>query len=264
MTDDSYRTIRTLLASTRFEDLRRGLELAELEIVKIGSSEAKPIFEMISPLFYIDALDHPELVPILDEAVNLAARLGASIIPVLLESLNAGDLKAQWAIAHVLGRIGADAIQPMMMAYASATDPTFRAFILYALGKIKSPKIVQAAGLALEAAESFNLELRDTATRVMGKLVESIPPDQLPAELKRLFLERLHKNVADSNVSVRSKSIRSLGKLAKYKHLTAAEARELKDACCHILGTDEAGEWDRAFVVRKEAEEALHYAQDLL
>jgi hypothetical protein len=130
MPDDSYRTIRTLLASTRFEDLRKGLELAELEIVKIGSSEAKPIFEMVSPLFYIDALDHPELVPILDDAVNLAARLGSSIIPILMEGLNAGDLKAQWAIANVLGRIGADAIQPMMMAYSSATDPTFRAFVL--------------------------------------------------------------------------------------------------------------------------------------
>jgi hypothetical protein len=259
MPDDSYRTIRTLLASTRFEDLHKGLELAELEIVKTGSSEARPIFEMISPLFYIDSLDHPKLVPILDEAVNLAARLGASIIPILMGSLNAGDLKAQWAIAHVLGRIGADAIQPMMMAYASATDPTFRAFVLYALGKIKSPKIVQSAALALEAAQSPNLELRDTATRALGKLAESISPDQLSVDLKRLFLERLHDNLSDAVVSVRSKAIRSLGKLAKYKHLTATEAGQLADACRHILGTDDDGEWDRAFIVRKEAEEALKY-----
>jgi HEAT repeat protein len=259
MPDDSYRTIRTLLASTRFEDLRKGLELAELEIVKIGSSEAKPIFEMISPLFYIDALDHPQLVPILDEAVNLAARLGVSIIPVLMESLNAGDLKAQWAIAHVLGRIGADAIKPMTTAYASTADPTFRAFILYALGKIKSPKVVQAAVLALEAAQSPNLELRDTATRTLGKLAESIPPEQLPAELKRLFMERLQDNLADNNPTVRAKAIRSFGKLAKFKHLTKAEAERLGAACRNILGTDENREWDRAFVVRKEAEEALRY-----
>jgi len=259
MPDDSYRTIRTLLASTSFEDLRKGLELAELEIVKTGSSESKPIFEMVSPLFYIDALDQPKLVPILDEAINLAARLGASIIPILMEKLNAGDLKAQWAIAHVLGRIGADAIKPMMMAYASATDPTFRAFILYALGKIKSPKVVQAAALALDAAQSPNLELRDTATRTLGKLAESIPPEQLSGELKRLFMERLQDNLADSNASVRSKAIRSFGKLAKYGHLTKTESEQLGAACHHILGTDENGEWDRAFVVRKEAEEALKY-----
>ncbi len=259
MPDNSYRTIRTLLASTRFEELRRGLELAELEIVKVGSSEAKPIFAMVSPLFYIDALDHPELVPILDEAVNLAARLGPPIIPILIESLNAGDLKAQWAIAHVLGRIGADAINPMMMAYASATDPTMRAFILYALGKIKSPKIVQAAALALEAAESLNLELRDTATRALGKLAESIPPDVLPEDTRKLFLERLFKNLSDQNTGVRAKAMRSLGKLARYKHLTVPDRAQLKAICQNILGTDDSGEWDRAFRVRKEAAEALQY-----
>ena len=147
----------------------------------------------------------------------------------------------------------------MMMAYSSATDPTFRAFILYALGKIKSPKVVQAAALALEAAQSPNLELRDTATRVLGKLAESIPPGELPAELKQVFMERLQANLADYTPSVRSKAIRSFGKLAKYKHLTGAEAGQLKAACQHILGTDAAGEWDRTFVVRKEAEEALKY-----
>jgi HEAT repeat protein len=247
------------LASTRFEDLRRGLELAELEIVKVGSSEAKPIFEMVSPLFYIDALDHPELVPILDEAVNLAARLGPPIIPILIDNLNAGDLKAQWAIAHVLGRIGADAINPMMMAYASATDPTMRAFILYALGKIKSPKIAQAAALALDAAESLNLELRDTATRALGKLLESIPPELLPENTRKLFLERLYKNLSDQNTGVRAKAMRSLGKMARHKHLTVPECAQLKAVCQNILGTDDSGEWDRAFRVRKEAGEALQY-----
>jgi HEAT repeat protein len=259
MSEDSYRTIRTLLASTRFEDLRKGLELAELEIVKIGSSEAKPIFEMVQALFYIDTLDHPELVPILDEAVNLAARLGSSIIPILMEHLNAGDLKAQWAIAHVLGRIGADAIKPMMMAYASATDPTLRAFILYALGKIKSPKIIQAAALPLEAAQSTNLELRDTATRALGKLAEAIPAGVLSGELRQLFVDRLEANMSDANVTVRAKAVRSLGKLARYKHLGRLECTKLKEACRHILGDDDAGEWDRAYIVRKEAEEAIQY-----
>lgn len=259
MPDDSYRTIRTLLASTRFEDLRKGLELAELEIVKTGPSEAKPIFEMVSPLFYIDALDHPDLVPVLEGAVNLAARLGSSIIPVLMEGLNAGDLKAQWAMANVLGRIGADAIEPMMMAYSSSTDSTFRAFVLYALGKIKSPKVALAAAIVLEAAQSPNLELRDTATRTLGKLAESIPPGHLSEELKLLFMERLQVNVSDPNVTVRAKAIRSFGKLAKYKHLAETEARKLKAACRHILGLDADGEWDRAFIVRKEAEEALRY-----
>jgi HEAT repeat protein len=141
--------------------------------------------------------------------------------------------------------------------YAWSTDPTLRAFLLYALGKIKSPKILQAAPLALEAAHSPDLELRDTATRTLGKLVESIPPAQMSRQLKQQFLDCLYANLSDSNTSVRAKAIRSLGKLARYGHLTDTERGQLKAACHQILGVDEDHDWDRAFIIRKEAEEAL-------
>ena len=257
MPEDPYRSIRKLLAGTRPEELREGLKLVEKEIARTETGESKPLFEILSTLFYIDPLDHPEFVSILDEAVNLAVGFGAWVIPVLVDNLNAGDLKAQWAIAHVLGRIGADSIDPLMAKYASATDPTLRAFLLYALGKIKSPKILRVAGIALEAARSGDLELRDTATRTLGKLVESIPPADLPGQLKQQLLACLHRNLSDTNASVRAKAIRSLGKMAKFNHLSDSEREQLKKACRSLLGADEAHEWDRAFIVRREAEEAL-------
>ncbi len=260
MPDSSYQNIRTLLASTSPEELREGLKLVEIEIAKVGSREAKPLFEMVTPLFYIDALDHPEMLPILDEAISLTVGFGEWIIPILVEKLDAGDIKAQWVVAHVLGRIGADAIDPLMTEYASTTDPTLRAFILYALGKVKSPKIVKAVALAIEAAQSSSLELRDTATRALGKFVESIPLGCLSRELKRKFIECMHRNLSDPSASVRAKAIRSLGKLAKYGHLAEEERSELQGVCRHLMGTDEAGDWDRAYVVRKEAREALGYA----
>jgi HEAT repeat protein len=260
MPEDPYRSIRKLLAGTRPEELREGLDLIKKEIAKAGSSESKPLFEILSTLFYIDPLDHPEFVPILDEAVSLAVGFGAWVIPVLVDNLIAGDLKAQWAIAHVLGRIGADSIGPMMAKYASAPDPRLRAFLLYAMGKIKSPKIVRVADVVIEAARSPDLELRDTATRTLGKLVESIPPADLPGQLKQQFLHCLYRNLPDTNASIRAKAIRSLGKMAKYNHLSDSERVQLKAACQSILGADEAHEWDRAFIVRREAEEALAYA----
>jgi HEAT repeat protein len=260
MGDDSYREIRMLLASPDPRELQKALQLAEIEIVKVGSREARPLFEMVSALFYIDPLDRPELVPVLDEAVNLAASLGRHwIIPVLLEGLNAGDLKAQWAIAHVLGRIGSDAIAPMMDTYGSTRDQMLRIFILYAMGKIKSAEIIAAVSLALEAAGSPDLEERDTATRTLGKLMESIPSGSLSEELKQQLLVRLKANLADTNASVRSKAIRSLGKMARYGHLSDSDRRQLKTVCRRILGTDDENDWDRAFIVRKEAEEALAY-----
>jgi HEAT repeat protein len=158
-----------------------------------------------------------------------------------------------------LGRIGVDAIEPLMTAYQDSTDPARRMFILYALGKIKSPKIVQAAPLAIEAAKNKDLELRDTATRAIGKFIESIPPSELSEELRVAFIETLRDNLADSSPGVRAKAVRSFGKLAKFGHSSAAEREELKALCQLILGIDENYEWDRAYIVRREAKEALKY-----
>ncbi|MGB2867875.1 MAG: HEAT repeat domain-containing protein [Bacteroidota bacterium] len=233
--------------------------LARKEILSTVSPDRYSVLEMLSALFYIDPLDQPALVPLLDEAISLVAQFGTSIIPALVEKLDAGDLKAQIAFAHALSRIGPDAIKPLIVQYISSKDPARRSFILYALGKIKSPEIVEALPLALEAAHSSILELRDTATRALGKFAESIPPARFPEHERQLCLDRLQKNLADSNAGIRSKAVRSLGKLAKYKHLSPDERTTLKTTCLLILGKDENFEWDRAFVVRKEAEETLKY-----
>jgi len=259
MPKNSYSTIRTLLASTKIEELRQGLELARSEISRIGSNESKPLFEMVSTIFYIDPWDRPDLMPILDEAISLVVGFGEWVIPILVKNLDTTDIKAQFAVAQALGRIGTDAIKPLMAEYESLVDPALRSFVLYTLGKIKSPKIVQAAFIAIEAAQSDDLELRDTAIRVIGKFAESIPPSHLSEELHRGFIERLQTNLADPSISIRAKGVRSLGKLAKYGHLTAPEREKLKELCRLFLDIDEEDYECWPYIIRKEAKEALKY-----
>jgi hypothetical protein len=256
MSGDPYVNMQVLLASMKPEDIAEGLKLVEAEIAKAGTGDARPLFEMLSTLFYIDPLDHPELVPVLDKAIRLTARFGSWVIPILIENLDSGDIKSQLVAAHVLGRLGADAIEPLIKQYTSTTNASLKSFILYALGKVRSPEIVQALPLALDAAQAPNLELRDTAMRTSGKLAEVILPAQLSAGLQEKWIESLYGNLLDENASVRAKAIRSLGKLAKHGHCTEEERARLLKHCRHILGTDEAGDWDRAYVVRKEAAEA--------
>mgnify|MGYP001262106237 CR=1 FL=1 len=259
MREDPHRTIRALLASTNPEELRQGLQFVKREISRIGSEEAKPLFEIVSTIFYIDPLDRPDLVPLLDEAISLVVGFGKWIIPVLIQQLEGSDLKAQMAVAHALGRIGADAIEALMVEYQSSPNPACRSFILYTFGKIKSPKIVQATDIALEAASSQDRELRDTAMRAIGKMVESIPPGHLPEGVRHGFIDVLKDNLADQSASIRAKAVRSLGKLAKYGHLTPEERTQFKSTLDVVLGKDERFEWDRAYVVRREAEEALNH-----
>jgi HEAT repeat protein len=261
MPDHPYHQIETLLASSNPEKIHQGLELVRKEIARIGSKRARPLFEMVAFLFNFDILDRPDLAPILNEAVSLVVGFGDWVIPELLRKLDAGDLKVQLTIGHALGRIGADAIQPLIAEYESTPDPARRVFVLYALGKIKSPLVMDAVPLALEAVVSPDLELRDTATRALGKFAESIPSLQVSDALRQEFIEKLQRNLADPSAGIRAKAIRSLGKLAKYGHLTLPEREALKEICQRLLGTDERFEWDHAYIVRREADETILYVE---
>lgn len=260
MTEERYGEIAALLESHDPGELRRGLALVSAETPTAGEQDARRLCELIVPLFYIDTLDHPEHLPVIEEAIAVTAAMGDAVIPVLIQTLESGDVKAQMALAQTLGEMGAKAIDPLLEEYdRTCPDPACRAFLLYALGKIKSPEIVRAAPLAVDAAYSPDLELRDTATRAIGKFAESIPPGGLAEAHRAAFVGVLQKNLGDASPGVRSKAVRSLGKLAKHGHLTAADRAWLARTLHRLLGEDEHFEWDRAYVVRKEAKEALAY-----
>lgn len=259
MPEHPYQQIETLLSSADAEKIHQGLELVRQEIARIGSQEARPLFEIVAVLFHFDMLDRPDLVPALDEAVSLVVGFGDWVIPELLRELDDGDLKAQLTIGHALGRIGADAIQPLIAEYNAASDPARRVFVLYALGKIKSPRVMDAMPLALEAVNSPSLELRDTATRAIGKFVEFAP--SLSNSLRGEIIQKLQRNLADSSPVIRAKAARSLGKLAKFGHMSKEERESLKTILERLMGIDEHYAWDYAYIVRREAEEAYPYVR---
>jgi hypothetical protein len=109
----------------------------------------------------------------------------------------------------------------------------------------------------LLAAKSDNLELRDTAVRALGQFVEVIEPANLPEEFKKTMLEAIRTNLSDPSAGVRSKAIRSYGKLARFGHLSNEEKEKCRETCELLLGADDQYDWDRAYIVRKEAQEAL-------
>jgi hypothetical protein len=255
-------SLESLFQSTTPEDLHRALDSVRTEISTQGtqsSSSTRPLFELVSSLFYIDPLDRPDLAPILDEAISLAIGFGNWVIPALVDNLDQGDIKAQMASAEALGRIGADAIDPLVAKYHTFRDPDNRAFVLYGLGKIQSPQVVRATQLALAGARSTNLELRDTGTRTIGRFAASIPAGDLPVETLDAYFATLRRNLADSNKGVKAKALRSLGKLAKHGHLSPDQKHTMFGIALNLLGEDDEFHWDRNYVVRREAREALEY-----
>jgi HEAT repeat protein len=260
MTEATYRQIEDLLCTRDPEQVRLGLGQLKEEAGRDASVDVERLCMMVLPLFYIDTLDHPEYAPVIGEAVEALALLGEQAIPVLIQNMEAGDVKAQMALAQALGLMGEPAITPLIAQYSSGCgEPSCRAFLLYALGKVKSPAVLQATPLLLDAVASPELELRDTAARSIGKCMESIPAGSLPCETRNTIVRALRGCLTDASASVRAKAVRSLGKMARYGHLTPEQLAELKSTLQRLLGQDERFEWDRAYVVRKEATEAAGY-----
>ncbi len=71
------------------------------------------------------------------------------------------------------------------------------------------------------------------------------------------MLDEIQDNLAHPSAGVRSKAIRSYGKLARFGHLTLEEQEKCRETCELLLGIDKSFDWDRAYIVRKEAQEAL-------
>jgi HEAT repeat protein len=258
--EEFTRAVSRLLSSTDPEEVSVGLDKVRARMPRASDEEKRRYVEMISVLFYIDTLDHPEYLAVVEDAIGVVGNVGTPAIPVLMQELEAGDVKAQMAIGQALGRMGAEAIGPLMQEYTETCPaPGCRAFVLYALGKIKSPLVSQALPAALEAAGADDQELRDSATRALGKFAESIPAGKIAADTLLALIERLRLNLADGSPAIRAKAVRSLGKLAKYGHLSAEQCDQLAVTLQRILGEDEHYEWDRAYIVRKEAREALQY-----
>ena len=260
MVEELTRAIGKLLSSTDPEEVAAGLDKAWARLPSASANEKCQYVEMASALFYIDTLDRPEYLPVVEDAISMIGSIGEVAIPILMQELEGGDVKAQMAIGQALGRMGADAIPALLEQYHHVCPETgCRAFILYALGKIKSAQIVQALPTALEAATADDQEMRDSATRALGKFAESIPAGRLEPETVAAVLERVRGNLGDGSPAIRAKAVRTLGKLARFGHLSPEQCDQLTITLRRILGEDEHFEWDRAYVVRKEAREALQY-----
>lgn len=247
------------IARTEKEEIMEGLEEIEPEILKMKEKELEETIFAVSSLFYIDPSEQPDLQEVLDKAVQIVASLKAEALPYLFSMMLDSDLKKDFNIAKTFGLIGKDAIRPLLDAFKKSKDRSQRTFILYALGKIKSPKVKTALPVLLEALEDENKEVRESAARTVGKTVEVIPSDELTKDDKSEIFESLLGKLSDQEHGVRSKAIRSLGKMARFGFLDEEQIKRLREIVDRILGIDESYQWDRAYIVRKEAQQILDF-----
>lgn len=254
--------MKQLLQKLRSEDriqIQKGLEGLADRFPSMDGSDFEEAVHAVVSLFYVDPMDHPELLPVLEQAEALLADQRARVIPVILKSLGESDLKVHFHLAAVLGRMGYAAVAPLLAAYGETEETYTRIFTLYALGKVKDSKVIEALPVFFAALEDPNPEVRDTAARALGKLVEHVNPEAVAERTRGEMFDRLLARASDRFSGVRSKAIRSLGKMARFGLLGEEQRGRLARLLARALGEGEAENWDVAYIVRAEAEKAKRY-----
>ena len=157
--------------------------------------------------------------------------------------------------------IGRPALATLRRFVATEDDHYSRSFALFAVGKIRDPQVRDALPEVIGSLMHPDKEVRDSAARALGKIAEHVGPELVAEPRRAEMFEALFRTLSDVHSAVRAKSIRSLGKMARAGYLTPDEVDRTLTAVLRILGRDEAYEWDRAYLVRREAEEALSHLE---
>jgi HEAT repeat protein len=245
------------LADPRPVVVERALARLGSRLGRLQAGEYRRAVELACSLFYVDTGDRPDLEPALDRATRLLARQGARVVPHLLRQMEGSDIKSHTHLARTLGRMGPQAVPPLRHLLATAEDPYSRAFALYALGKMTCPEVVRALPEVLGGMMHPDKEVRDSAARTLGKIAGTVPPRKLTARRRREMFETLVRALGDYQPAVRAKAMRSLGKMAAAGLLNRAQIKMFRSAALNALGESEEYSWDNAYIVRREAREAL-------
>ena len=247
------------LHSERPEVVEEGVRALTAHLEERPQAEFRAVVEALCALFYVDTHDRPDLEPCLDVAVEGLAAAGVHVVPHLLDLMKGSDIKCHFYLARTLGRIGGPALPALRRFIATEQDPYGRSFALFALGKVRDPAAVEAFPEVVGSLMHPDREVRDSAARTLGKLAEVVPPERLTQRHRAEAFEALFRTLGDVQPAVRAKAVRSLGKMTRAGYLTTEQEERLTIAVRHILGEDEAHEWDRAYVVRREAQETMRH-----
>ena len=254
----------SIINSNSPEDISKALEEVESKLNKLKDTEYKEWVDGIISLFYIDLIEHPEFEKVVDEAENILIKQGEKIFDILKKYFSDTDFKVTMRIANIIGKLGIKAIDFLGKVLEESNDNYEKSLALYSVGKIKDRRVKQLMPKVLKFLNDSDKEVRDTLARTIGKMVESIPREDFKDEEINEIFDALIKLSSDFYSSVRSKAIRSLGKMAKFGYLDRDKLEKSKKIVEAKLGKLPPYRWDDAYIVRKEAQEAIEYIKEKL
>lgn len=191
---------------------------------------------------------------------KLIARFGPEMIPYLFKEILEADTETAVDFGKSLARNGVVALEFIL----SKLDD-YRAHdhdlinLIQALSLFKIPEAARAVPEILALAQHNNHQVTSMCLHAVGRLVQKLRPAAFSEELRSAMFDAVFRFLSNPQVLVRKNAARALGKMLRKGLLSRENEQKLYKTFLAIAGKDEHHNWDRAFIVRREAESFLPY-----
>lgn len=255
----------------RVQQLTKGFDINSVASVAVTLDRVKQLEDLtreekldlarlLSEIFFHAHHTGSTIMPKLAvRAEKRIAKFGDEVIPFLCDQAINADSESTAYFGQTLAKIGATALAYVLaQAEQLPADDDRLVNLFQVLSYFKIEQAAQALPLMLKP-HKMNHHVTAMSFCSMGKIIQKLKPAWIGETLRSEVFNTLYGNLRHDQVLVRKNAARSLGKMLRKGMLTGEQEEKLYKAFLSISGRDEKHNWDRGFIVRKEAEDFLPY-----
>jgi ferredoxin/flavodoxin---NADP+ reductase len=188
------------------------------------------------------------------------AKFGPEMIPFVFEEMVECDSETAVYFGQTLARNGVDGLEYVISKLGDYKNREHDLInLIQALSYFKIPEATKVIPVLLTLAQQSNHQVTAMALYTVGRLVQKHQPSAFSPELRSQMFSSVFRFLSDAQGLVRKNAARTLGKMLRKGLLSAEHEKKAYNAFMAITGRDEQHNWDRAFIVRREAEEYMPY-----
>jgi ferredoxin/flavodoxin---NADP+ reductase len=190
---------------------------------------------------------------------RLIAQSGPEMFPFLLEEILHADTESAVFFGRSLAHSGVPALEYLLSKLDEHRNHDHDLInLLQTLALFAIPEVVETLPNILTIAQHHNHQVTAMGLYAAGRIVQKHKVNAFPEELRAHLFDAVFRFLSNPQVLVRKNAARTLGKMLRKGLLTREKENKLYKTFLAIAGRDEHN-WDRAFIVRREAEDFLPY-----
>ncbi len=188
------------------------------------------------------------------------AKFGPEMIPFLIDEVMEADGESAVYFGKALSRFGVRGLDYTLARLNDCKDQDHDLInLMQVLSYFKIPETANAIPTILAQAQHPNHQVTAMALYTVGRLTQKLQTSAFSESTRSAMFDHIFRFLSGVQGLVRKNAARTLGKMLRRGLLSHENEKKLYNAFLSITGRDEHHNWDRAFIVRREAEDFLPY-----